>query len=520
MSGRYSFDRNPAPPKGRHLIQEGLFVIVTCQPVAVARKIAYNVVLNSFLKVFSTVFLSLLSIRLITGYLGQDGFGKYATVLAFFSFFSALADLGLGSVTAREISREGADEGKILGNVLAMRLLASSAVVIVAPFLISFFGYTAEIKAGIFFAAAATLFSSLSLVLNGVFQKRLAMDKVAMTEFFGKLLQVGFVSFVVRADFGFLAIAASLLASLSFNALVVFLLSRRYVRFRLRFETAYWKQFLRESWPMGMTALITFAYFKTDTILLSVMRSNAEVGIYNVAYKVIENLVFFPAMLAGLILPILSRFIYTRREKFVEVADKTFKVFLIIVVPIVTGTWFLSSDIVRVVSGSGFPESAPVLSVLVFSLACIFFGSYFNMILVVGNAQRQLMQTLILAALFNIALNLFLITRFSYMGAAFASFATEFLVVVLTSWLTRKYVRYRPSFRHSGRIFFSGAAMALALFLLRGYPFYVSGLLSSAVYLSALWWTKAVAASELVSLISNKDSAESALEQSVETIAP
>ena len=58
--------------------------------MALARKIAYNVVLNSFLKVFSTVVLSLLSIRLITGYLGQEGFGEYSTVLAFFAFFSAM----------------------------------------------------------------------------------------------------------------------------------------------------------------------------------------------------------------------------------------------------------------------------------------------------------------------------------------------------------------------------------------------------------------------------------------------
>jgi len=106
--------------------------------MALAHKIAYNVVFNSFLKVFSTVALSLYSIRLITGYLGQDGFGKYSTVLAFFAFFSALADLGLSSVTAREISREGADEGKILSKVLSLRLTSSFVVFLLAPFLVVF----------------------------------------------------------------------------------------------------------------------------------------------------------------------------------------------------------------------------------------------------------------------------------------------------------------------------------------------------------------------------------------------
>ena len=284
--------------------------------MAVARKIAYIVILNSFLKVFSTVALSLLSIRLITGYLGQDGFGDYATVLAFFAFFSAIADLGIGAVTAREISREGADEGRILGHVISLRILSAAALILLSPIVIFFFDYSRDVEIGILIAAVATVFSTLSLTLNGIFQKHLAMDKVAMVEFLGKLLQVGAVFLIVKADWGFLAIAATLLVSLSWNALVVLLISRRYTTFRLRIDTAAWKDFLRESWPMGMTAIITFAYFKMDTILLSVLQTSSEVGIYNVAYKIMENLIFFPAMLAVLVLPRLSRSIFTYRPHF------------------------------------------------------------------------------------------------------------------------------------------------------------------------------------------------------------
>ena len=44
--------------------------------MALARKIVYNVFLNSFLKVISRVALSLYSIRLIMGCIGLDGVGK------------------------------------------------------------------------------------------------------------------------------------------------------------------------------------------------------------------------------------------------------------------------------------------------------------------------------------------------------------------------------------------------------------------------------------------------------------
>ncbi|MBI2439402.1 MAG: flippase [Candidatus Moranbacteria bacterium] len=473
--------------------------------MAVARKIAYNVVLNSFLKVFSTVVLSLFSIRLITGYLGPDGFGDYSTILAFFAFFSALADLGISAITAREISREGADEKKILSSVFSLRLAASFFVVCLSPALIFFFQYPDDVKIGISFAALAILFSTTSLFLNGIFQKRLAMDKVALVEFFGKLLQVGLVLIIVKADLGFLPIAATLVAALSFNAVFIFFLSRRFIRFAPHFDKEYWRHFLGLSWPIGVTAIISFAYFKMDTILLSLLRSSAEVGIYNVAYKIMENLIFFPAMLAGLILPLLSKYIFTQKERFRDIANTTFRVFFIIVTPLVVGTVFLAKDIVSIVGGGGFEASAPVLQVLVFSLACIFFGHFFTMILVAGNAQKKLMQTLFLAATVNIILNSVFIREFSYMGAATVSVITEAFVVFLTWWLAKKYVEYTPSWHHISRVIFSGCAMAGVLFLVKAVPFFFAGFVGVFSYLFFLWLTKAVTIHEVRSLFSRRE---------------
>lgn len=473
--------------------------------MAIARKIAYNVVLNSLFKVFSTVVLSLLSIRLITEYLGPEGFGKYATVLAFFAFFSAIADLGLAPVTAREISREGADEKKILGNIMALRLLTSFSLVLLAPLTLLVFRYDFEQEIGILIAAVAILFSTVSLVLNGIFQKNLAMDRVALVEFFGKFFQVALVILIVHQDWGFLPIAATLLVSLSFNAVLVYWWSRRYARFSLQFDFPYWKSFLKESFPMGVTALITFAYFKFDTILLSLMQSSADVGIYNVAYKILENLIFFPAMLAGLILPLLSRSIYTDRETFNEIADKTFKVFFMIVAPLIIGTWFLAADIIRIVSGGGFDASAGVLRILIFALGCIFFGHFFNMLLIVSNFQKKLMVALFFAALFNIGLNLFMIPRFSYMGAAVTSLLTELVVVLLSGTLAFRYVGFRPSFRPVWRICAAALLMGGVVFLLEPYSFFLAGIAGSLVYLFGLWLTRAVSYRELRLIFSNKE---------------
>ena len=168
------------------------------------------------------------------------------------------------------------------------------------------------------------------------------------------------------------------------------------------------------------------------------------------------------------------------------------------------GTFFLAQDIITIVSGTGFPESVTVLRILVFSLACIFFGHYFNMLLLVGNAQKRLMQTLLLAAAFNLSLNFFLIPRYSYLGSALTAVATELLVVFLTAFLTRRYIRYVPSFESFWKILLSGSAMAIAVFFLEPVSFLLAGFFGVLVYFGVLWMTRAITSDEIRSLFPHK----------------
>lgn len=471
--------------------------------MAIARKIAYNVAFSSVSKVISTV-LALVSIGLITRYLGKEGFGDYATVLAFLSFFSAFFDLGLYSVSTREISRPGADEEKIMGNIFSLRVFSSLLVFILAPIVILILPYPADVEKGILIIAASFVFSSSYQVLNGVFQKNLSMDKVALSELIGKILQVGMVFLAVTFNWGFGWIISSLLLNMVVSFFLVFLWSRRFLRLKISVNLDYWKGFLRESFPVGIASLITFIYFKVDTILLSLMKDSSDVGIYNAAYKVIENITFFPAMIVGLVLPILSQNIFHDRERFAYVSDKTFKIFVVLVIPLLVATLFLAKDIIWLIGGDGFSESAGVLRILVFALVFIFFGNLFNAIIISANFQKKLMIILGAAATINVALNLFLIPRFSYLGAAGVSAVTEFIVALSGLIFISKKLKYFPRLEKFGLALVSGILMAIFLFVLRGGNFFLLAIGSSAVYGLSLWIFGVIKTEEVKSIIAKE----------------
>jgi len=465
----------------------------------IARKIAYNVLVSATGKVLSTI-LALVGIGLITRYLGKEGFGNYATALAFFSFFGAIADLGVYSIATREISRPGADEKTIIGKVFSLRIISALAVLAVTPLITLFLPYSSEVKQAILISAAAFVFSSSYLVLNGVFQKNLAMDKVAISELIGKIVQVAIIFLAVQQNLGFITVMLSVLFSMIVNFILVFLWSRKYIKFKISLDLAYWKHFLKESFPMGISVVVTFIYFKMDTILLSVMKSSADVGIYNAAYKVIENISFFPGMIIGLVLPIMSYRIISDREKFEDISNKIFKLFVLLAVPIVIGTLFLADGIISIIGGAGFSESGNVLRILIFALAFIFFGNISNTILLSGGLQKKLMYALSFCAVFNVVVNILVIPKYSYIGTAVVSAATEFLVVAVTFYLIAKNLSYKPKMENFGKVAVTGLAMAAFLYFLKDLNFFILLLGSAFVYFFILWLIRGITTAEVKSI--------------------
>jgi len=81
--------------------------------MTLAKKIALNTIVQAGSKIISTV-LGLLTIALITRYLGPAGFGEYTTIITFISFFAVIADLGLTLVTVQLICQPNIEKNKIL----------------------------------------------------------------------------------------------------------------------------------------------------------------------------------------------------------------------------------------------------------------------------------------------------------------------------------------------------------------------------------------------------------------------
>jgi len=464
------------------------------------QKIAYNAFFSAGARVIETA-LAFVIMMLVVRYLGLSGFGDYIIVITFVYIFSVFADLGLYSIVVREISREGANEKKIINNAFTLRFTAGIFVFSLAYFASLLFPYSNNVQFGIAIAAFGFWMLSNTQVLMGLFQKHLAMDKIAIAEIAGRLVQLFLVWLFIIYDFGFLYIILAIFFSALVNFIFVTRFASKYVKIKLEFNFGFWKKLLIQSYPLAISAILVLIYFKLDTIFLSVMKTSEAVGIYGLSYKILENLIFFPAMIVGLTMPIMSKYIFTNRNKFKSVVQRTLNFLIIAFVPIAFGVIMTSDKIIGLFDDSKeFCDSPMVLNILIIALGFIFLGALFSNILIAANRQNRLAQIYFVGMIFNVITNIIFIPEYSYFGAAATTVATEFLVTALMIGVIYKTVKFIPSFKVFFKALLASFLMAFVLYYFNYLNIFYLAFIGAAVYIPVIYFIGGVSKEEIKKL--------------------
>ncbi len=198
-----------------------------------------------------------------------------------------------------------------------------------------------------------------------------------------------------------------------------------------------YKVLLKEAVMLGMVVFLWQVYFRIDSFMLGYMKGNYEVGIYNVAYKILEGIFFFPGIIMTVFFPRLAR---------PELFSKTFMRLSVLLG--VSGlfisilSFFVSPFLIGLIYGPRFKDSIAVFQVLSLAVLPVFLGNLVTQSLVCLDLNRLYVSVAGAGAIFNIALNFFLIPAFGGKGAAVATIVTEMLVLFSCSYII---FRKRPA---------------------------------------------------------------------------
>ena len=438
--------------------------------MGLTQSIAKNTALQVIGKIIGTI-LGVITIGVLTRYLGQTGFGYYSTALAFMQFFGVLVDMGLYLICLKEISTAVAEkENYVLNNIFTLRIISAVIFFGGGALLIFLFPYPDAVKWAAAIVSVSFLFMSLVQILTSVFQKYLAVGLVALAEIIGR---IGFLLltlfFVFQKNNLPVLMLGNVLNSFIYFIILWFLV-KKFAAIKFAFDFKYWRKIFKKTWPIALGIALNLVYFRADTIILSLYHPAADVGLYGAPYKILEIIATFPHMFMGLVMPILTAaWITADKERFKKSMQRTFDFLILLAIPMVLGSVPLADRIMRILAGNDFKEAGTVLPILMLATGFIFIGTLFTYTLVILEKQKPMLIFYFSAAVLSLAGYFAFIPKYSYFGAAWVTVAIEAFIALSAFLITYNLTKVKLNLANTGKTLTASLIMLAFTWLIRNW---------------------------------------------------
>ncbi len=454
------------------------------------RKIAHNTIIQVSGKAI-TIALALFGFGLMTRYLGQEGFGYFSTVYAFLMIFGILVDLGLQMTTTQLISDPKENESQILSNALTIRFVTSLIFLGFASIIVLFFPYPKIVKLGVSLAAFGFIANNLLSTLTTLFQKHLIIHKIVIADVMGKIIQLVILIGVIHFDQGLLGVIIAVAFDSIVALTIAFFLASKQVVLRPSFQLVVWQKILTKAWPIALSIALNLVYFKGDIFIMSLIRTQQEVGIYAAPYRMLEVLINISYLFMGLVLPILATAVAIKNFDKLKIAvQATFDFLIILTIPMIVGGYFLSRPLMILMAGPEFAISGDILKILLLATGAIFIAGSFGYVVVALEKQKQMIKFYVVNAILSIIGYLIFIPKYSYWGAAWMTVFTEAFILATASYVMYKNLHFLPKLKLFGKAIIASLIMAIPLYVFDNLNFLISVCLGVLVYFTALYFLK------------------------------
>lgn len=431
--------------------------------------LAQRVALNTSAQIGGQVvgiLVALVTLRVTTGYLGVDGFGELAIVLALGGLVVTLSELGVTTTLARELAKAPDDADRLAGSLLCFRLVSSLGLVVVVLVAIPALPYASETKLALAVYLVGVLAQSLATFPKAFFQTNLQLHLQAAVDLTTKVLALIAVSVVAVLDLGFHALVGGLALVSVAGFTLAFRFLTRFWRPVLRWDAVLGRSLVRTALAIGAVSVIGLLTFQADAILLSLLAPARDVGIYTVAFRFIDTAFVFPGLFVAAVFPIFARLVAEGPGRVDETVNRAFQVLALGSVAVAVAIFSLARPVVLLVAGADFEDAVVTARILAFCIPFIFCAPVFYNLAIAANRQRSLVWVGLASLAFNLTANLALIPPYTYNGAAAAALLTTALSFALSAWVGVRAVSIRFEWRFLAKALAAATSAAAAVALL------------------------------------------------------
>lgn len=388
----------------------------------------------------SVIFLFVLLI-LSARILGDEQFGVFSFALAFVSVFGFMMHGGLRFVYTRDVSRDASLTEQYMGNVLTLQMMYSLLGMVLIILFVSFTDKSPETQRIVYIMGMAEGLRFFKYTFRFIFRVADRYDLETYMLLFERISLLVAGLLVLTSGGGVIGFALVFLAVRLVDLVLVVLLTTRTVAHpQFRFDTQLWPSLLRFGFPFMLNAAATLLLYNVDSVLLSLMRTDAEVGWYNAAYRLLDGFYLFPQILSATLYPSLAR-LYGDDKRMLALYRRGIKYAMFLALPISIIGVVLAEDLILFIYGREFINAVPALQIILLGMSFIFIHEVSVVLLSSIHRQTIAFYISITVLTLNVVLNLLLIPHIGYLGAGLATLASEmtFSIVVTIYVFSKSY---------------------------------------------------------------------------------
>lgn len=425
--------------------------------------------------------------------LGAAGYGVFSYAVTLAGFFTLFTDIGINSVILRDGAKMSSEErGSLFSTTLLMKAILVAASVVLIITLAPFFSTLPGAKVLLPFVALIVIFDSTRVFLSSIFdaEEKMQWDAAA---FIAANLSVVIFGFIFLSRMATpLSLTGAYAAGSAVGALVaIWLLWKNPGMAFARASVKRVIAILQTAWPFAVTGALGALLTNTDIIIISWMRSAAEVGVYSAAIRIVQVLYLAPSIIQTSTLPLFARLAKHDPLKFRTALERTVSFIFLISIPLSLGGAILGSGIMRLVFGPAYFIGGAAFSILMLSVSFDYAGGVIANGIFAYDQQKVLIICSAIGGIGNVLFDLLLIPHWGMAGSAVATLLAQILSNSYL-WYAMKKINQFHILSQIRKILVAGMLMAAVTALLFAIHTntIVNIAISGIVYLSALLFFK------------------------------
>ena len=402
------------------------------------------------------VVLPIITTPYITRIFNSQELGDYGYYSSIVTYFILLATLGVANYGTKVISGNRNEISKNFWGIYSLQFSAT---------LLSISLYSVFCLCLPFMQNPVAYILGLSLVSKGLdiswlFQGLEDFRKITVRNITVKLVGVTSIFLFVKSEndiyiYVFLLTIFELLGQLS-----MWIPAREFIG-RPHFDIEYAKCHLKPIIMLFLPQIAISLYVTLDRTMLGALASTKDVGIYDQALKLVNILLTLVTSLGSVMLPRVAGLLASGDKRAVnKMHEMSFLIYNIVIFPIMAGMLIVNDDFVQFFLGQDFQDARYAIAIMIFRM---FFIGWTNIMgiqmLIPYNRNKEFMISTTAPAIISVGLNLLVLPKLGYIGAAIVSVLTEALVWAIQLYFTRRYLKEVPIVGSMTKIVLASAIM-------------------------------------------------------------